>query len=153
MSWNGIILVYLPYRTTHCWLWNQWIWQNLLSEAELNDLVIVFESTSTVYIYIDLRLYPIEYLYVGLINLPLPSENYLPFVEFLAATKRLWGHFCPSVRLSARLLHLFHNGPVFVSSWDCQVLLPMTKVMSTHKVKVRGQRSRSQRSKPNLAKV
>ena len=33
---------------------------------------------------------------------------------------------------------------------NIQELLPMTKVMSMQKVKVRGQRSRSQRSQPNL---
>ena len=43
-----------------------------------------------------------------------------------------------SVCLSVRLLHLFHYVPIIVSS------LPMTKVMSMQKVKVRGQRSRSQ---------
>ena len=38
-----------------------------------------------------------------------------------------------------------------VSSWNFQELLPMTEVMSMQKVKVRGQRSRSQRSTPNVA--
>ena len=56
----------------------------------------------------------------------------------------------PSVRLSVRLSHLFHYVPIIVSSWNFQELLPMTKVRSMQKVKVRGQRSRSQRSKPNL---
>ena len=54
---------------------------------------------------------------------------------------------CPSVRLS----HLFHHVPIIVSSWNFQELLPWSKVMSMQKVKVRGQRSRSQRSAPNLA--
>ena len=53
---------------------------------------------------------------------------------------------CPSVCLS----HLFDYVPIIVSSWNFQELLPMTKVRSTQKVKVRGQRSRSQRSQPNL---
>ena len=53
---------------------------------------------------------------------------------------------CPSVRLS----HLFDYVPIIVSSWNFQELLPMTKVRSMQKVKVRGQRSRSQRSQPNL---
>ena len=57
---------------------------------------------------------------------------------------------CPSVRLSVRLSHLFHHVPIIVSSWNFQELLPMTKVTSMQKVKVRGQRSRSQRSTPNL---
>ena len=56
-----------------------------------------------------------------------------------------------SVRLSVRLSHLFDYVPIIVSSWNFQELLPMTKVRSMQKVKVRGQRSRSQRSQPNLA--
>ena len=48
-------------------------------------------------------------------------------------------------------LHLFHYVPIIVSSWNFQELLLMTEVMSMQKVKVGGQRSRSQRSKPNLA--
>ena len=51
---------------------------------------------------------------------------------------------CPSVTP-------FHNVPIIVSSWNFQELLPWSKVMSMQKVKVRGQRSRSQRSTPNLA--
>ena len=57
---------------------------------------------------------------------------------------------CPSVCLSVRPSHLFHHVPIIVSSWNFQELLPMTKVTSMQKVKVRGQRSRSQRSRPNL---
>ena len=57
----------------------------------------------------------------------------------------------PSVRLSVCLSHLFHYVPVIASSWNFQELLPLTKVTSMQKVNVRGQRSRSQRSKLNLA--
>ena len=57
----------------------------------------------------------------------------------------------PSVCLSVCLSHLFHHVPIIVSSWNFQELLPWSKVMSMQKVKVRGQRSRSQRSTPNLA--
>ena len=75
--------------------------------------------------------------------------------NFLAATKQLYKWYfpsvCPSVRLSVRLSHLFHHVPIIVSSWNFQELLPWSKVMSMQKVKVRGQRSRSQRSTPNLA--
>ena len=53
---------------------------------------------------------------------------------------------CPSVRLS----HLFDYVPIIISSWNFQELLPMTKIRSMQKVKVRGQRSRSQRSQSNL---
>ena len=52
---------------------------------------------------------------------------------------------CPSVRLS----HLFYYVPIIVSSWKFQELSPRTRVRSMQKVKVRGQRSRSQRSRPN----
>ena len=77
---------------------------------------------------------------------------------FLAATKQLYEWFspsvrpsvCPSVCLSVRLSHLFDYVPIILSSWNFQELLPVTKVTSMQKVKVRGQRSRSQRSQPNL---
>ena len=70
---------------------------------------------------------------------------------FLAATKQLYKWYFPSVRLSVRLSHLFDSVPIIVSSWNFQELLPMTKVRSMQKVKVRGERSRSQRSQPNLS--
>ena len=56
----------------------------------------------------------------------------------------------PSVRLSVCQSHLFEYVPIILSSWNFQELLPVTKVTSMQKVKVRGQRSRSQRSRPNL---
>ena len=56
-----------------------------------------------------------------------------------------------SVCLSVCLSHLFEYVPIFVSSWNFQELLPMTNVTSMQKAKVRVQRSRSQRSTPNLA--
>ena len=57
------------------------------------------------------------------------------------------GLFRPSVCLS----HLFDYVPIIVSPWNFQELIPMTEVMSMQKFKVRGQRSRSQRSWPHLA--
>ena len=57
---------------------------------------------------------------------------------------------CPSVRPSVCPSHLFDYVPIIGSSWNFQELLPMTNVRSMQKVKVRGQRSRSQRSQPNL---
>ena len=77
---------------------------------------------------------------------------------FLAATKQLYEWFspsvrpsvCPSVRPSVCLSHLFDYVPIILSSWTFQELLPVTKVMSMQKVKVRGQRSGSQRSQPNF---
>ena len=58
--------------------------------------------------------------------------------------------FCLSVRPSVRLSRLF---PIIVSSWNCQELLPMAEVMSMQKVTVKGQRSRSQRSKVKVTEV
>ena len=81
------------------------------------------------------------------------------FHHFLAATKQLYEWYflsvCPSVRLSVcpsvRLSHLFDNVPIIVSSWNFQELSHWTKVRSMQKVKVRGQRSRSQRSRLNFS--
>ena len=75
---------------------------------------------------------------------------------YAAATKQLYEWFSPSlplsvrpsvclsVCLSVRLSHLFHYVPITVSSWNSHELLPMTKVRSMQKVKVRGRRSGSQ---------
>ena len=60
------------------------------------------------------------------------------------------GIFRLSVCLSVCPSHLFDYVPIIGSSWNFQELLPMTNVRSMQKVKVRGQRSRSQRSQPNL---
>ena len=57
---------------------------------------------------------------------------------------------CPSVRPSVCPSHLFDYVPIIVSSWNFQELLPVTEVTSMQKVKVRDQRSRSQRSQPNF---
>ena len=77
------------------------------------------------------------------------------FVLFLAATKQLYEWYflsvCPSVRPSVRLSHLFDYVPIIVSSWNFQKLSHWTRVRSMQKVKVRGQRSRSQRSRPKFS--
>ena len=56
----------------------------------------------------------------------------------------------PFVRLSVSLWHHFHGVPLIVPSWNFQKLLSLTEVMSMRKVKVRRQRSRSQRSWPHI---
>ena len=84
----------------------------------------------------------------------LNGDNKFIWPQFLAATKQLYGCFFLSVRLSVRLSvcpsHLFDYVPIIVSSLNVQELSPRNKVTSMQKVKVRGQRSRSQRSQPNL---
>ena len=57
------------------------------------------------------------------------------------------------VCLSVRLSHLCNYVPIIVSSWNFQKLLPMTEVMSIQKVKVKGQRSMSQRSKNQFSRL
>ena len=64
---------------------------------------------------------------------------------FLTATKQLYDHVRQSVHMSVTP---FHSIPVIVSSSNFQTLLPLAKVISTRKV--RGQRTRSQRSKQIL---
>ena len=56
----------------------------------------------------------------------------------------------PSICLSVCPSHLFDYVTVIVS-WNFQKLSPRTRVRSMQEVKVRGQRSRSQRSQSNLA--
>ena len=51
--------------------------------------------------------------------------------------------------LSVRLPYLFDNVPVIILSWNFQEWLLLTQAMSMQKVKVGGQKSRSQRSTPN----
>ena len=86
--------------------------------------------------------------------LPLEQLVLFFFFFFLAATKQLYKWFSPSVRPSVCLsvCHTFFT--MFPSSYHHEIFmsyLPMTEVMPMHKVNVRGQRSRSQRSKPHLA--
>ena len=88
---------------------------------------------------------------------PVAAIKSLRFALFFSCDQAaLWMVFsvrlsvCPSVCPSVRPSHLFDYVPFNVSSWNFQELLPMTKVTSMQKVKVRGQKSRSQGSRPNL---
>ena len=74
------------------------------------------------------------------------------FMVFSCDQAAIWmAHsVCLSVRLSVQLWRLFHYVPIIVSLWNFQELLPWTEVMSMQKVEIRGQRSRSQRSKQIL---
>ena len=84
-------------------------------------------------------------------------KTFPPFAIFSCDQAALWMVFsvrlsvCPSVRLSVRLSHLFDYVPIIVSSWNFQELSHWTRVRSMQKVKVRGQRSRSQRSRPKFS--
>ena len=60
-----------------------------------------------------------------------------------------WPFIAITLSMSRPSVTLFLNVPVNVSSWNFQELLPLTKVVSIT-IKVKGQRSRSQRSKPKL---
>ena len=97
-------------------------------------------------------LHGIEYQRPTSLNMRILADHVT--YSFLAATKQLYKWYfpsvCLSVRPSVRLSHLFDYVPIIVSSWNFQELLPVTEVMSMQKVKVRGQRSRSQRSQPNF---
>ena len=65
----------------------------------------------------------------------------------LWSSSSTYGSVHPSVCPS----HLFHYVSIIISTWNFHELLPLTEVMFMQKVEVRVQRSRSQRSKPNLA--
>ena len=67
-------------------------------------------------------------------------------VIFSCDQSALW--IVQSVSPSVRPSRLFHYFPIMVSSWK---LLSLTEVVSMQMVKVRVQRSKSQRSKSNLA--
>ena len=130
------------------------IWVRLLGRSQLSnpsDLPCSFLD-----IYFSVKLQRINTISLeNILNWYLVKlQLYLRHTCFLAATKHLYKWYfpsvCPSVRLSVRLSHLFDYVLLNVSSWNFQELLLMTKVRSMQKVKVRGQRSRSQRSQPNL---
>ena len=76
------------------------------------------------------------------------SEDKRVIAVFSCDLAALWMVF--SVCLSVCPSHLFDYVPIILSSWNFQELSPRTRVTSMQKVKVRGQRSRSQRSRPNL---
>ena len=149
----------------------QWLWYNgtlpcvvsAISHANLRG----HKSTSGHFMAINVLLVKSTYIFYSILNTN--GENHLSryikvqstvmrhvlqwvktSIYILAGTKQLYKWYIPSVRLSVCLSHLFYYVPIIVSSWNFQELSPMTKVRAMQKVKVRGQRSRSQRSQPNL---
>ena len=93
-------------------------------------------------------------------NYPIWRRQKLPYMKKTRKKKQVCGAACfmaaeikfsEDVRLSVCPSHLFDYVPIIVSSWNFQELLPRTRVTSMQIVKVRGQRSRSQRSTANLA--
>ena len=73
------------------------------------------------------------------------------FKCFFLAAKQFYEWFSPSVCPSVCPSHRFHYVPITILSWNFRDLLPFTEMISIQKFKVRGQWSRSQKSKPNLA--
>ena len=67
------------------------------------------------------------------------GQIWVHLIIFLAATKQLYKWYFPSVRPSVCLSYLLDYVPIIVSSWNFQELLPITKVRSMQKVKVKGQ--------------
>ena len=74
----------------------------------------------------------------------LGRNNRIPYI-FSCDQAALWMvqsvrlSVCPSVCPSVCLSHLFDYVPITLSSWNFQELLPVTKVTSMQKVKVKGQ--------------
>ena len=122
----------------------------------ISSLFSLIALNMTVYLASGLQWYYIYRYFFGVLYISINNQ-------FLAATKQLYEWYflsvCPSVRLSirlsvcpsVRLSHLFDYVPIIVSSWNFQELSHWTRVRSMQKVKVRGQRSRSQRSRPKFS--
>ena len=88
-------------------------------------------------------------------NYPIWRRQKLPYMKKTRKKKQVCGAACfmaAEIKFSedVRPSHLFDYVPIIVSSWNFQELLPVTEVTSMQNVKVRGQRSRSQRSQPNF---
>ena len=122
--------------------------KQLLLKWNMLSHVAVLMSCATHIISPYLLLVGLLLQHVAIFNLLVPSL-------FLVATKQLYEWFSPSVCTSVRPSHLFDYVSIIVSSRNFQELLPMTKVTSMQKVKVRGQWSRSQRLKKssNLTRI
>ena len=135
-------------------------------EHHYNKFLLQSSDYKVRYILVNISL-ALEYVRFGWINqmilFEMTHKNLRVLRAFLAATKQLYEWYflsvCPSVRLSVRLSvcpsvrlsHLFDYVPIIVSSWNFQELSHWTRVRSMQKVKVRGQRSRSQRSRPKFS--
>ena len=138
------------FEVEFCWIFICWIAKGSYYAATTDKYLLLQ--------YHSLESYPIIN---HLINTYLSFFNNAPagdvfFYGFSCDQAAIW--LVQSIRLSVRLSvhpsvcpsHLFHHVPIIMSSWNFRELLPMTKVTSMQKAKVRGQRSRSQRSTPNL---
>ena len=89
-------------------------------------------------------------------NYPIWRRQKLPYMKKTRKKKQVCGAACfmaAEIKFSedVRLSHLFDYVPIIVSSWNFQELSHWTRVRSMQKVKVRGQRSRSQRSRPKFS--
>ena len=89
-------------------------------------------------------------------NYPIWRRQKLPYMKKTRKKKQVCGAACfmaAEIKFSedVRLSHLFDYVPIIVSSWNFQELSHWTRVRPIQKVKVRGQRSRSQRSRPKFS--
>ena len=157
---TNLYRIYLPKMDQRTW--DKWLIHAHIQRKDSQSQHLYyhrFATVMTVAILIKISNYFIYIYYIfymSVVDMCRYCLTWFPTSErFLAATKQLneWYFLsvCPSACLSVCLSHLFDYIPLIVSSWYFQELLPMTKVTSMQTIKVRGQRSRSQRSTPNLA--
>ena len=136
--WNDTYSLMLLRRGHVAWEWWEFRWSNKWNwySSGLNASILVWHTCASALSGWVL------YRQLELTKLTRPDLHHVVGLFILKDV-------CPSVCLS----QLFDYVPIIVSSWNFQELLPMTKVRSMQKVKVRGQRSRSQRSTPSLEEV
>ena len=138
------------------WNWNRIAWPDIfnLMECIWKTSFICNIFRKVIYNRIDnCDVYVITYTFLSLkvVFSCDQSALWMVFSVRLSVCPSVRLSVCPSVRLSVLLSHLFDYVPIIVSSWNFQELSPRTRVRSMQKVKVRGQRSRSQRSRPNFS--
>ena len=128
------------------------------SVPEETVLVVWYQSDLLIYSSVG---YVTDHIYTGEIIRAVQPHSCAKVSEVTWAifVKITWSHWertfsCDQAALwmvfSVRLSHLFDYVPIIVLSWNFQGLSPRTRVRSMQNVKVRDQRSKSQRSQPNL---
>ena len=128
------------------------------SVPEETVLVVWYQSDLLIYSSVG---YVTDHIYTGEIIRAVQPHSCPKISEVTWAifVKITWSHWerafsCDQAALwmvfSVCLSHLFDYVPIIVLKWNCQELSPRTRVRSMQNVKVRDQRSRSQRSQPNI---